>query len=130
VAKVVANMAVAIKVIKDISPGVPKFDDSGMISDWAKDYIYTAQIHGWMEGYGGKVDPLRNITRAETVKMFNCMLGRIIDGNSIAGIDYIRYSDLPDTDHWAFYHLVEASNDHSYTMRGNKEYWVKKQQIK
>lgn len=114
--------------------GVP-FTDADQISKWAVDGVYTAYAKGWINGYkDGSFKPLQNITRAETVKVFNGYLGRGVDvkgleemreyvhsgvasNNQENGYDqYMTWPDVPKT-HWAYYEIIEAANDHTF-------YWL------
>lgn len=114
--------------------GVP-FTDADQISKWAKDGVYTAYAKGWIKGYkDGSFKPLQNITRAETVKVFNGYLGRGVDvkgleemreyvhsgvasNNQENGFDqYMTWPDVPKN-HWAYYEIIEAANDHTF-------YWL------
>ena len=60
------------------------------------------------------------------MKIVNTMLNRVIDANSIAGVSVVQYTDLT-TSHWAYYHMIEASQAHDYTRdeKTNAETWVK-----
>ncbi len=94
---------------------------------WAKASILSAYQNGWINGYeDGTFRPERSITRAEVVKIVNTMLNRVIDANSIAGVNVVQYTDLT-TSHWAYYHMIEASQAHDYTRdeKTNAETWVK-----
>ena len=114
--------------------GVP-FTDADQISKWAVDGVYTAYAKGWINGYkDGSFKPLQNITRAETVKVFNGYLGRGVDvkgleemreyvhsgvasNNQENGFDqYMTWPDVPKN-HWAYYEIIEAANDHTF-------YWL------
>ncbi len=114
--------------------GVP-FTDAGDISKWAVDGVYTAYAKGWIHGYkDGSFKPLQNITRAETVKVFNGYLSRGVDvkgleemkeyvhsgvasNNRENGFDeYMTWPDVPKN-HWAYYEIIEAANDHTF-------YWL------
>ncbi|MEG2571033.1 MAG: S-layer homology domain-containing protein, partial [Clostridia bacterium] len=94
-------------------------------SFWGKNDIMAAYNSGWITGYSdGTFRPQVGITRAETVKVVNTMLGRVIDASSIAGAVYKTFSDVT-TKHWAYYYVIEASCDHGYTMENGKEIWAR-----
>ena len=84
-------------------------------SHWASEYIISSYSKGWISGYPGNVFlPDNDITRAEVVKVVNCMLGRGIKKADIPAEAYGIYSDLPSS-HWAFAEMIEASFQHNYT---------------
>jgi len=92
---------------------------------WAIDYINSAAAKGWVNGYtDGTFDPQRKITRAETVKIVNTMLNRKILLEDIpAGIR--QFTDFEG--HWAYTHLVEASNEHDFERKSDGyEIWTLK----
>ena len=81
---------------------------------WARRYIVSAYIKGWINGYPGYIFmPDRTITRAEAVKIVNYMLGRGIKRENIDTELHTRYPDLP-IQHWAFAEMIEASIEHDY----------------
>lgn len=88
------------------------FTDVDAIAPWALDGVYTAYVHGWINGYeDGTFLPEKVMTRAETVKIFNAYLGRnanVEEINTTTG--YTVWNDVPAT-HWAYYEIVEASNN-------------------
>lgn len=88
------------------------FTDVDAIAPWALDGVYTAYVHGWINGYeDGTFLPEKVMTRAETVKIFNAYLGRsanVEEINTTTG--YTAWNDVPAT-HWAYYEIVEASNN-------------------
>ena len=77
---------------------------------WAEEYINLVAEKGWANGYpDGTFKPQQNITRAEAVKIVNLMLNRKIEREDIPeGIN--EFADIEN--HWAYTHLVEASNNH------------------
>lgn len=82
---------------------------------WAYKNINSAVDKGWVNGYeDGSFRPDENITRAETVTVVNRMLGRDakaeFEGADLGGL--IMFPDNAST-HWAYYEVIEASNDHN-----------------
>ncbi|WP_066506564.1 S-layer homology domain-containing protein [Abyssisolibacter fermentans] len=62
---------------------IEKFSDKATISQWSKAYMDVVVGSGYMNGYpDGKLKPLGNITRAETVVMLDQIVGEMI---SVAG---------------------------------------------
>ncbi|WP_050616491.1 S-layer homology domain-containing protein [Bacillus testis] len=91
---------------------------------WASAYISTAYKNGWINGYAdGTFKPEQQINRAEAVKIVNSMLDRIINEDSIKGTNVKDYTDVKKN-HWAYYHITEASNAHDYIKEDNQEIWV------
>lgn len=92
---------------------------------WAYSYIQNVAAQGWVSGYpDGSFRPNSPITRAEAFAMINNMLGRSADKSLLDSQGKVlRFLDLP-FDHWAYYHIMEAStpHSHSYDEKGN-EVW-------
>ncbi len=121
--------------------GTP-FTDEADIADWAIDGVYTAFFKGWVDGYtDGTFKPENNIRRDEAVKIFNVYLNRGVDEAGLADLKavgygeatgedkYVTWPDVPETQ-WAYYHIIEASNDHEYNLTGEDgkslpERWLK-----
>lgn len=93
--------------------------------DWSRQYISTALQNGWISGYeDGTFRPGNSITRAEVVRVVNAYLQRGVDGAGLANADYTRFPDVAAS-HWAYYEIIEAANDHTYTIGTKPEVWVK-----
>ncbi len=95
-------------------------------SHWAKEYIDSAVVKGWLLGYeDGTFRPDQPIKRSETVTIVNRMLNRVADKDYIeANYDEVlTYPDL-DESHWAYYEILEASNWHDHKIENNKEFWT------
>lgn len=109
------------------------FDDIDEAGAWALNGIYTSYEKGWVNGYtDGTFKPLNNIRRDEAVKIFNAYLNRGVDADGLSDLheyvhsgtasnvtgngtdEYMTWSDVPK-DHWAYYEIVEAANDHEFT---------------
>lgn len=89
------------------------FSDVGS-SHWAIESINSAYAKGWIGGYpDGTFRPNQNISRAEVVSIVNSMLARKIDASSIADATYKTFPDVA-SNHWAYYDVIEASNEHDY----------------
>lgn len=92
---------------------------------WAIDFIYTAYKNGWVSGYeDGTFRPANNITRAEAVKIVNAYLKRGTDANGLADAKYKKFSDVQSS-HWAYFEIIEASNNHDFEEGTTPEKWVK-----
>ncbi len=113
--------------------GTP-FIDGSDVAPWAADGVYTVYANGWINGYeDGSFRPLRNISRAEAVKIFNGYLNRGVDAEGLSGLkeyvhtgvasntgdgydEYMTWPDVPKA-HWAYYEIIEAANDHTFYFR-------------
>lgn len=128
------ELALVMARLAGIQPnqGVP-FVDATEIAHWAYDGVYTAYLNGWIKGYTDKTfKPEQNITRAETVKMFNGYLNRGVDAEGLSALtayvygdvesddagQYLTWSDVP-LKHWAYYEIIEAGNDHTFYWADN-----------
>ncbi len=93
---------------------------------WAKDFIDSAAIKGWLVGYeDGTFRPDQPIKRSEAVTIINRMLNRVADKEYIEANmeDVLTYPDL-DKAHWAYYEILEASNWHDHKVENNIEFWT------
>lgn len=92
---------------------------------WAYNYIAFASGNSWVGGYKDNTfRPDNTITRAEVVTIVNNMLVReadkeYADENKAALVAFIDV----DESHWAYYDIVEATNEHDYTLEETKEIW-------
>ena len=94
--------------------------------DWFYDAVVNSIQYGWIHGYGdGTFRPQNPITRAEVTAIVNNMLGRAADEDFVDehAEDLTPFSDIEK--HWAYYHIVEATNDHDYTKPSSGENWTK-----
>ena len=92
---------------------------------WALPAIQNAVAKGWASGYpDGTFRPNAPITRAEAFALINNMLGRSADTELIDNAGkFLQFLDLPKN-HWAYYHIMEASIPHSHTFdETGKEVW-------
>lgn len=92
---------------------------------WAYKNIASASYYGWISGYkDGGFHPKENITRGEVTKIVNTMLGRMPDKTYIDShdSDIKIFPDIP-VSHWAFYEVVEATNEHDFDIVDGKEIW-------
>ena len=93
---------------------------------WGKKFIEMAYNHGWISGYpDGTVKPDKYITRAEVVSVTNRMLERVCDQAYIEShkASIKDYFDITNA-HWAYYHIMEASNGHLYVKGEQSENWI------
>lgn len=103
--------------------GEMPFSDVSAEEQWGIDYIYTTYANGWVAGYeDGTFRPDNWITRAEAVKMVNGYLKRVVDSTTFDGVEYHDWYDV-DKSHWAYYEILEASNDHTCT-KDTPEKWL------
>lgn len=118
--------SMAMKFTKGALDGTNVFSDvrSG---DWFYEAVVGSIQYGWIEGYeDGTFRPENWITRVEVTSIVNKMLGRFADREFVAGhADELNaFSDVTST-HWGYYHIVEATNSHTYTKpSSNVETWT------
>ena len=118
--------SMAMKFTKGALDGTNVFSDvrSG---DWFYEAVVGSIQYGWIEGYeDGTFRPENRITRVEVTSIVNKMLGRFADREFVAGhADGLNaFSDVTST-HWGYYHIVEATNSHTYTKPStNVETWT------
>lgn len=118
-AVIAANFA-KVNTDKEIAfPDVPA-------DTWYSKAVQTAANYGWISGYeDGTFRPGQQIHRDETASIMNRMLARIPDQQAIDKGAGTRFPDV-SSDHWAFYTIVEASTNHTYTRNSQTEpeVWV------
>lgn len=95
---------------------------------WAYRDVAYAKHTGWLNGYAdGSFKPDVNITRAEVVAVVNRATGRIADKEYIKE-NYTklnRFTDVTDSNFWAWLDIHEAANTHTAVSDDNTETWVK-----
>ena len=116
--------AIATRFLSDpYSLDAPFYDTEG---HWAEVYINRAYELGWISGYtGGAFKPDKSITRAEVSAIVNRMLEREADPAYLAAhqAELLEFRDLPAT-HWAYDHIMEAANGHTYVSAASGETWT------
>ena len=116
--------AIATRFLSDpYSLDDPFYDTEG---HWAEVYINRAYELGWISGYtGGAFRPDKSITRAEVAAIVNRMLEREADPAYLAAhqAELLEFRDLPTT-HWAYEHIMEAANGHTYVSVASGETWT------
>ena len=116
--------AIATRFLSDpYSLDDPFYDTEG---HWAEVYINRAYELGWISGYtGGAFRPDKSITRAEVAAIVNRMLEREADPAYLAAhqAELLEFHDLPAT-HWAYDHIMEAANGHTYVSAASGETWT------
>ena len=106
---------IASKYIKNPKAADETFSDVPM-NHWAKDAIAMVKAEGWISGYtDGTFKPDAPITRAEAVSIVNRMFDRAADGEFVRehGFEITSFGDL-NTNHWAYYEIIEATHSHDY----------------
>jgi len=99
------------------------------ISDhWAVEYINTAAVNGWVQGYSdGTFRPNQAITRAETAAMINRLSGRLIERAEDLLPDMQTWPDNANVNAWYYLYIQSATNSYRFTWRGTGnafERWV------
>lgn len=112
------------------------FEDMDDVGDWALEGLRLSAGAGWIDGYtDGTFLPQNNIRRDEAVKVFNAYLYRGVDAAGLADLheyvhsgvasnntedgtdEYMTWPDVP-SNHWAYYEVIEAANDHAHSYTG------------
>ena len=95
-------------------------------SHWAYKIIQKIASRKLVTGYPDKTfKPDNLITRAEAVAIVNRLLDRHADKDYInENKNSVRiFNDMTDKNHWAYYDVIEASNDHIKITKQNSEKW-------
>lgn len=93
---------------------------------WFYSAVQAAAQEGWIHGYeDGTFRPEQSITRAEVASIVNHMLERCAD-QKYAEEYRAKLNTFTDVEpsYWGYYHIVEATNKHDYTKRGQQEIWT------
>ncbi len=94
-------------------------------SHWAAEYIESAAMQGWVQGYGnGSFRGDAKITRAEAVTLINNLLSRSADEEYIAN-NTRKLNSFTDmyAKHWAYEAIMEAANGHTAVLENEGETW-------
>jgi len=99
------------------SAGGGSFSDTD--GHWAEAAIERVRVAGIISGYAdGTFRPDQALTRAEAVTMINKLLGR----GPLVGVKPI-WPDVAEGN-WAFGNIQEASVDHTYEQKPDREQWT------
>ena len=80
--------------------------------------LETEEHIQYINGYpDGSVHPNAIITRAEAVKIVNCMLGRRIKPEDLPE-DLPSHTDLTES-HWAYSEIMEAAVSHEFERKAD-----------
>lgn len=121
---------------KYVSENVKKAEDNTLISfkdvsdkNWSKSAIQDALERGIIKGYeDGTFKGDRDITRAEAVRMLNRTFDRKTTEKSITkDINAKKLNMFKDVSpkHWAFYEILDASNNHKANVTDSNRTWSK-----
>ena len=113
------------KHLGDYKDGALRFSDVPE-THWARDVITGAASCGWIAGYDdGTFRPANSITRAAATAIINRMLARTADKEYVKEHfgDLKPFSDVRDEPAWYFYNVMEAANNHDFTVTDNQEVW-------
>ena len=92
---------------------------------WAAEYIESAAMQGWVQGYGnGSFKADSKMTRAEAVTLINNLLNRGADEEYIAN-NTRKLNSFTDmyVKHWAYEAVMEAANGHTAVLENEGETW-------
>ena len=124
-AMVMLARALGVAPITD-TKALTKFADADKVGTFAQGYLAALVEAGIVKGTAeGKLDPLSNITRAETVAILNRVLNRAPQNTSDLLNGLNTFNDVSTTS-WYYLDVEEAANSHTYTRKTNDyEYWEK-----
>ncbi|MGO3751616.1 MAG: DUF7507 domain-containing protein [Peptoniphilaceae bacterium] len=94
-----------------------KSDFKDIVGHWGEKAINQAYGNKRIDGYpDGSFKPDRLITRAESAKILNRLFDRMVDERGLNNIEEGEINKFNDlfTSHWAYYEIVEATNNHCY----------------
>ncbi|NLL82080.1 MAG: S-layer homology domain-containing protein [Tissierellia bacterium] len=118
-----AELATIASKFDKLAPSTSnKFSD--IEGHWAINYINSAAIKGWVNGYPDYTfKPDQYITRAEFVTLVNNVLEREVHKENILA-EAKEFPDLLE-DMWYYEDMVEATNSHHYLrLEDNSELWT------
>lgn len=85
---------------------------------WAKDYINSSVIKGWINGYGdGSFRPDQSIIRCEAMKLINEALNRRVNQEGLHPEAICWPDNKPEK--WYYEIIIEATNSHEYEREEN-----------
>lgn len=86
-------------------------------SHWAYETIGAAASFGLFSGDpDGSFRPNDTLTRAEAAVVFNRLLGRVPDSNTITSASDMRIFPDVATNFWAYHQIMEATVSHTYEL--------------
>lgn len=90
---------------------------------WAQGYIQRAYVEGYLSDYKA-LNPYSTITRKETVRILNKVLGYGVDRDYISKArQMVVYRDV-NTSNPYYYDILAATNSILYVQRDNLRYWI------
>ena len=90
---------------------------------WAQGYIQRAYVEGYLSDYK-TLNPNSTITRKETVRILNKVLGYGVDRDYISKArQMVVYRDV-NTSNPYYYDILAATNNILYVQRDNLRYWI------
>ncbi|MDY3118538.1 MAG: S-layer homology domain-containing protein [Peptoniphilus sp.] len=114
-----AEFAKVVSELGDKAKGNGTLPFADAKGHWAETFIQEAYLRHLITGYpDGSFQPNQAITRAEVARILNKLYDRQADEKSFAAVKekVNHFSDL-NKNHWAYYELVEASNNHDFVRR-------------
>ena len=113
--------AIAARFDNDGDKTAAKFSD--IATHWAKDEISIAYNNGWITGYpDGTFGPQRDITRAETMTLFNRIPNRQPETEDDLLPNMTVWTDNANPKAWYYLAVQEATNSHYYEFKTNSKY--------
>jgi len=92
---------------------------SDIASHWAVEYINTAAVNGWVQGYSdGTFRPNQAITRAEATAMINRISGRLVERTEDLLPNMRTWPDNANVNEWYYFYIQAATNSYTFQRRG------------
>ena len=117
--------AIAMRFARMPNAGDNQFSDVSERA-WYYEYVAGSTEYGWINGYpDGCFGPNDNINRGQVTAIVNRMLARSADKEYVDSHTekLVSFSDVARS-HWAYYHIAEATNFHSFAVSGGTENWT------
>jgi len=113
----------------DIIQGELSYSDAAHVSRWARDYVYTMLVLGWMHGDATNIfRPQSSLSRAEAAATINRVLGRgDTTARSIENVEVHIFPDTADPSRWYYFYIIEATNSHWFYREDDDEIWTEVQ---
>ncbi len=103
----------------------PGFSDVP-VQDPTYEAVCAVSAAGLFSGYpDGTFRPDEAVTRAQAAAVFNRLLDREPDAQTIASSGSLRIFPDVSPDHWAYTQIMEATVAHDYTAEGGGEVWTR-----
>lgn len=114
-----------------MAPLYTEFEKKPMFKDvkghWSENAVKVLYGNDAIDGYpDGTFKPDKTVTRAEATALFNRIYKRTTDEDAIKDIPITKLRTFTDVgpSHWAYYHILDATNNHTVVTGPGDPYWV------